>query len=49
LARIKSILRRSSGTQTKDDNSGITNIGKLQVNFSSYEAYMDEEEVKNYT
>ncbi len=46
LARIKTILRRTSDNISKTGAGGIIIIGKLKANFSNYEAYTDEDEVK---
>jgi DNA-binding response OmpR family regulator len=46
LARIKSILRRSAGTTTENEANGKLFIGKLKVIFSSYQAFVGEDEVK---
>jgi len=46
LARIKTILRRSAGIQNKTDELDSLTIGKLNVSFSSYEAFVGDEEVK---
>lgn len=44
LARIKAILRRTSGNKNKVDE--YVQIGKLKVNFKNYEALDDSGEVK---
>jgi DNA-binding response OmpR family regulator len=46
LARIKSILRRTSGTTIDESSLDKLNIGKLKVVFPSYEAFIGDEEVK---
>lgn len=45
LARIKAILRRSDGQPSKGGESKVT-IGRLTVDFQSYSAIEDDEEVK---
>jgi DNA-binding response OmpR family regulator len=45
LARIKALLRR---TKTEDNSTDFNNvsIGELKVNFSNYQAFSNDEEVK---
>lgn len=45
LARIKALLRR---TKTEDNSTGsdLVNIGILKVNFTNYQAFSNDEEVK---
>lgn len=45
LARIKAVLRRAPVTNNKVENK-FTEIGNLKVNFSNYEALVNEQEVK---
>jgi DNA-binding response OmpR family regulator len=42
LARIKAVLRRSAGSIRE---GSLITMGKLQINFSSYEAYTDNQSV----
>ncbi len=44
LARIKAILRRSSVNEKNNDQ--LLNIGKMEVNFSNYEASVSGEKIK---
>ena len=44
LARIKAVLRRNTADSATD--AGETKIGKLVINFSSYQAFQDDAEVK---
>jgi DNA-binding response OmpR family regulator len=46
LARIKAVLRRYSTDSATDASENKIKIGKLVINFSSYEAYQDDTEVK---
>jgi DNA-binding response OmpR family regulator len=46
LARIKAILRRHSSDTSADTTDNKIKIGKLVINFSSYEAFQDDTEVK---
>jgi len=46
LARIKTILRRTSGGSANSESSNAISIGRLKVNFANYEAFADEGEVK---
>jgi DNA-binding response OmpR family regulator len=43
LARIKAVLRRGEGKMTGDKEKIL--IGKLEVNFASYDAYADNQSV----
>lgn len=45
LARIKAILRRTSGNN-KNTKTDLVEIGRLTVNFDTYEAKLDDEAVK---
>lgn len=45
FARIKAVLRRSEPTVVKPVNEKLT-IGKLEVNFNNYEAFIDELTIK---
>ena len=45
LARIKAILRRVDLKPNNSDNKNIK-IGKLDVNFSNYEAYIEDKAIK---
>jgi DNA-binding response OmpR family regulator len=45
LARIRAVLRRTENSvESKTDNS--VEIGKLSINFSSFEGFVDQKEVK---
>ncbi|WP_461629619.1 response regulator transcription factor [Labilibaculum euxinus] len=45
LARIRAVLRRTENrTESKANNS--VEIGKLSINFSSFEGFVDQQEVK---
>ncbi len=45
LARIRAVLRRTENSvESKTDNS--VEIGKLSINFSSFEGFVDQQEVK---
>jgi DNA-binding response OmpR family regulator len=46
LARIKTILRRTSGSGANQDSPAVLTIGLLKVNFINYEAFNDKGEVK---
>lgn len=46
LARIKAVLRRTTGSNHEKVESHITTIGNLKVNFNNYEAFIDEEQIK---
>jgi Response regulators consisting of a CheY-like receiver domain and a winged-helix DNA-binding domain len=46
LARIKTILRRTSGGSANSESSTVISIGRLKINFANYEAFTDEVEVK---
>lgn len=46
LARIKTILRRTSGTTDEGESLDNLRIGRLKVVFPSYEAFIGEDEVK---
>ena len=46
LARTKSILRRTSDKQTNSANPDFYKIGKLSVNFTGNEAFIESEPVK---
>jgi DNA-binding response OmpR family regulator len=46
LARAKSILRRTAEKPNSPSNSNLQQIGKLSVNFSSNEAFIESEAVK---
>jgi DNA-binding response OmpR family regulator len=46
LARIKAVLRRYSADNAADTMGSKIKIGKLIINFSSYEAFQDDTEVK---
>jgi DNA-binding response OmpR family regulator len=46
LARIKSILRRTAGTQNINNATDILTVGKLKIDFSSYRAFAGDEEIK---
>ena len=44
LARVKAVLRRSP--ESKSNDKEVVRIGKIDVNFSSYNAYKEEKEIK---
>ncbi len=46
LARIKAVLRRTTVSNSEKTDAHITSIGNLKVNFSNYEAFINEEQVK---
>lgn len=46
LARIKAVLRRTSGSTSSKSGSLVTTIGNLKVNFNNYEAFINEEQIK---
>jgi DNA-binding response OmpR family regulator len=47
LARIKAVLRRTNeGSPAEVENSSVKNIGRLKINFSSYMAFEDANEIK---
>jgi DNA-binding response OmpR family regulator len=46
LARIKAILRRSANGNSKNMDSNIITIGKMQVHFKNYEAFLEGASVK---
>lgn len=41
LARIKAVLRRSTQDKKEDNKIEILNVGRLQVNYSTYEAFIN--------
>ncbi|MDE5422888.1 response regulator transcription factor [Ancylomarina sp. DW003] len=45
LARIRAVLRRSKNLKTKIEESKVQ-IGRLSIDFNSFEGFMDTEEVK---
>ena len=45
LARIKAILRRSAGTGKEEKKDEVVTIGKLDVSFTTYNAFLDGNEV----
>jgi DNA-binding response OmpR family regulator len=46
LARVKVVLRRFSNNQNLREEENLSNIGNLLVNFSTYQAFQDNAEVK---
>ncbi len=44
LARIKAVLRR--GESTNESKSGLVNIGRISVNFESYNAFEESNDVQ---
>ncbi len=46
LARIKAILRRIQVSDTTSKKDAFVNIGKLRVNFDTYDSYISEQAVK---
>lgn len=46
LARVKAILRRSINSQPSQGKEKKVNIGRLNVDFQSFKAFQDGEEVK---
>lgn len=47
LARIKAVLRRTGTTDnTLQENKNVITIGKLTLNFTSYEAHQGTDEIK---
>lgn len=45
LARIRAVLRRSKNLETKTEESKVQ-IGRLSIDFNSFEGFIDSEEVK---
>lgn len=45
LARIKAILRRSAGPAGEEKKDEVVNIGKLDVSFTTYNAFVEGNEV----
>ena len=46
LARIKAVLRRTDDSNNNKANNNIISIGNLKVNFSNYEALINNEQIK---
>jgi DNA-binding response OmpR family regulator len=46
LARVKVVLRRFSNIKNENETESLFSIGNLLINFSTYQAYQDNDEVK---